>query len=322
VIALLHISDLHIAETPIWFGSQRPWLGRFHLGGHDEGIADALSIWWRIHRRLYSSMRIVITGDLTRTGSGRAFGCAHRFIHASWLMPQPQFSLLTGLGPRGDQALTVPGNHDFWIGLAANPRVPQSSLDAHFWPLPWVHPILDQSPSNRPGGLEVHLIGFDSCSGLWSFSFKQMMARGAIDPRHFTVAKRRLEEEASEAQKRGNLVLRVALIHHPLANLTPDSRKKLEDWLCDNDVHIILSGHTHDPDPKPPAQRNPPFELCCGTTLQGGGSNHFYLHTVKLDSFLRDQITWETREWKYRGRGWQPLQGSIVWNRNLNALTP
>src|SRR5437667_4052938 len=108
MIVLLHISDLHIGEQPRWVGSFGPRAANRqptlmpHMRGHDERVALDLSRWWEHLRRREPSAMIVETGDLTRLGRGPEFGCAHRFLHACWLIdPATHFKI--GLGCSGDQ---------------------------------------------------------------------------------------------------------------------------------------------------------------------------------------------------------------------------
>ena len=313
MIGLLHISDLHMGEHPQWVNSQRRFPGNFHpVQGHDELAAESLAREWEFILQIFPSAITVVTGDLTRQGHGHDFGCAHRFIHAYWSNHNQPLAR-TGLNAGGDRVLTVPGNHDFWDGstFLGFFNVGRNILGPHFCPLPWVIAVYSQDIP----GIELHLVGLDSCSGLPRLSFQQAIARGAIDSGQLQDASRYLQEEASAAQARGNNIIRVVLVHHPPGNCALPSQQEFEQWLYDNHVYAVLTGHTHRPTTPPPGQIRPPYHLCCGTTLQAGTLNHFYFHSIRLEEGT--DFVWETREWRRQrnSQGWSPLGGTLVWSR-------
>jgi 3',5'-cyclic AMP phosphodiesterase CpdA len=325
MIVLMHVSDLHVGGKMLWVGSTADrWAGRRpakrpHFHGHDEKVADDLSNECGYLCGLYPDLRALVTGDLTRLGKGAEFGLAHRFIHATWRLG-PFDPLSPGLRMGGDRALTIPGNHDFWAGVVCSPALNRGVLEPHFWPLPWLHVLED-----RRERLEVHLVGLDSCSGLWHLSPGQAAARGAIDHDQLTEAGKLLALELARAKLRANKVLRVVLVHHPPHCLAYPARVDFLDWLDRNKVAVILTGHTHERLVPQPQQTRPFFELRCGTTLQAGTynqlpglePNHFFLHAVRGAGPA--QAEWRTVEYWHNGAQWTTSQ-QPVWGQTLAAL--
>lgn len=330
MIDLLQISDLHIGEKPQGVGASGPGAASGQPTrmpserGHNYGVADSLSQWWEKLAKAIPSAMVVVTGDLTRLGEGLEFGCAHSFCHRSWLM-DPQARYKVGLNA-GSLALTVPGNHDFWDGLhwPFHIYLYRDVLGSHFWPLPWLEPVTDPARN----GLEIHVAGIDSCSGLWNISPRQVIGRGAIDRNHLHDAQNLLQNELLNARIRGaSLVVRVALLHHPPELLTTQSQSELDNWLRSNDVHVVLCGHVHTH--SRPQHPRLPYILRCGTTLQSGTwntlpglePNHFYHHTVTRLDPQQLRVRWETRAWWHTGMDWTPdVRGQPLWWETFPGL--
>jgi len=347
MFAMLHVSDLHIGDCIPWRGAadtaraQRtpppvPLLHGQH--GHDELVALHLTNEWTRLLKAWPDTKVVVSGDLTRIGTGEEYGLAHRFIHGYWLW-NPPTPLWLGLGQggrspdaqpgspgygwlgpdqKGYQATTIPGNHDFWTGTFINmARVNRAVLEPHFWPLPWLYPYDDSTKQ-----YEIHLVGLDSCSGLSGVpgNWNQFWAKGAVDPYHLQSAASLFAAAKNNCKKP---VLRVAAIHHPPAGLTQASLKSFIPWMNANRVHVILTGHTHLPTPVPNAQgKTQPavpitgtntYEMRCGTTLQAGTAkhlpgpwpNHFFVHLLSptaQSGALR--VEWTAENYEHNGFQW------------------
>lgn len=260
-------------------------------------------------RREHPQMQIVVSGDLTRMGRGFEFGCAHRFLHAYWFLnPHSPRPFKIGLSAGGDSALTISGNHDFWRMIPF--QVSREILEPHFWEMPWLHIIKDNK-----SGLELHVVGLDSCAGLWRVSVNQGFANGAIRVEDLDKAQK-LFQNAGSSQGPS---LRVVVVHHPPLQMTSDSMRDFCAWLDFMDVRIILTGHTHQSDtPEDDNSRAGYYELRCGTTLQAGTynllpgpeCNHFFVHFVDLteDSAA---VKWRTTRFLHEGSSWR---GEPAWS--------
>jgi|GEM_PF-6264335 len=348
MFVMLHMSDLHIGDRIKWRGTAHyaqpgrtpPPLPLLHgQHGHDELVAWHLTNEWAQLLDTWPETKVVVSGDLTRTGVGEEYGLAHRFIHAYWLWyppspfwyglgqggrsPVSQGGSPTGfawLGPdqKGYLAPTIPGNHDYWGGGWKMARVNRAVLEPHFWPLPWLYPYEDSTKK-----YEIHLVGLDSCSGLAGLAWNQFWAKGAIDSNCIKKAAV-LFANAKASAKRP--VLRVVTVHHPPEKLVDWSRQEFATWLENNNVHVILTGHTHIPSPQLDAQgqtkpaasslvggTTATYEMRCGTTLQAGTAthlpgpspNHFFVHSLSptlAGKALR--VEWVTESYEHNGIKW------------------
>jgi predicted phosphodiesterase len=326
MILLMHLSDLHIEDHPIAIGSTSPRsLGRAPYPwpskrGHDERVANDLSIFFQQLSKSHENIKILVSGDLTRVGGGLDFGCCHRFLHASWNIKKP--IIKAGLKSNCNILYTVPGNHDFWNTIILNPYLNRQILPPNFWGLPWIAKF-------RLNGLEIHLLGIDSCSGLSSLSFHQLIAFGAIHDDQLSVGVELFEDALKDSGHDNiDVIVRVVMIHHSIKRLEKSSRKKFISWLINNDVSIVLTGHDHNPH-IPGNKQSPPYELCCGTTLQAGTStklpakvpNHFFMHSIKNDGTSSSQVHWHTKEWWHNGVNWK---GNVnpVWAASIPGIQP
>ena len=328
MIKILHLSDLHFDGIPFWVGSLKPRSGLRtsqkwpSMRGHDERVVDDFTIFWEKLKKKHPDLKIVITGDLTRCGGGNDFGNSHRYVHASWNIKKP-YHLQTGLKSNCERAFTVPGNHDFWNQIPLNPLLKRSVIDSHFWELPWVSML-------KEGRMEIHLIGLDSCSGLFQISLKQSISIGAISLSQLKSGKKLLKQAKIGAKSRNiNLILRVAMIHHPQNNLDQNSRNNFLKWLKDLDVTFVMTGHEHIAD-TPTPRLPPPYQLQCGTTMQAGtrtklpgkAPNHFFLHTIERIGENSLEIIWKTFEWQHNGATWINNPNNPVWQKSILGIRP
>jgi Calcineurin-like phosphoesterase len=318
----VQISDLHIAGMIGWFGAYTNWReGRPerrepdrwpHSHGHDEYVATDLTSELMHLEKYAPGFPILVTGDLTQKGGGSEFGLAHRFLHAYW-NPKPFEEKTVGLGAGEDRVLTIPGNHDVWNGKILNPVVHRDVLKAHFWELPWAHVLSDYAE-----GVELHLVGLDSCSGLFDLSLAQVAtAQGAVDQAHLGRAGalfgRLWARRGGDAGAAGRQILRAVLVHHPPDCMTRSSRRTFLEWLETQQVSAILTGHTHEHrcDDRPITGGFPCYEFRCGTTLQAGTwgklpgmeSNHFYVHRIERNR-TTNELTWIVSQYWHDAVGW------------------
>lgn len=328
MITLFHFSDLHIGKDPCSVGSldarsshrvPNPfptWCG------HDERVAQDLSGFMEKIRKINNFAKIIISGDLTCMGRGLEFGCAHRYLHATWRIKKyPNIKI--GLISNGENTYTIPGNHDFWDGTILNSSLDRQILKAHFWQPPWVYEI-------KNGNMAIHLVGLDSCSGLPSMSLNQVLANGSLSQEHLDEATRKLDSKKKLAPTQGiNLIIRVVLLHHQISKIDPKSYCFLEQWFMKNNINIILSGHSHRPSIL--SKTNCPIEFVCGTTLQAGifkwvlpskKPNHFYMHVLKRVDDYNSHIIWQTLEWYHDGAHWKENDSNPIWRGVLPGILP
>lgn len=363
MFVMLHVSDLHLGDRMRWLGTFQPPGPRQpdpfpSQRGHDESVALQLTNEWTRMLKTCPDAKVVVSGDLTRTGMGGEFGLAHRFTHAYWLI-NPTSPLWLGLGQggrspvliagsppfawlgpdlRGYAALTIPGNHDFWTGRMW--KVNRSVLEPHFWPLAWLYAYNDRSAV-----YEIHIVGLDSCSGLSGVSkgWNQFWAKGAIHAGQLTAAQQLFSDALAAANSKGRKVLRVVMVHHPPGRLTPASLIDLVAWLKQINVHVLLTGHTHVPSPIPqrdaqgnvvagqlplaPVPGTSTYELRCGTTLQAGTAthmpgpypNHYFVHELSPSNAKGQAVVeWETSSHEHDGTKW--VDTGIVFRHSFTLL--
>ena len=285
---------------------RKPWLPP--KTGHDERVARDLSHEWRQAQVEDPHTFIPVTGDLTETGKGREFGCAHRFLHAH-LFKTPTERFDVGLNA-GSRALTIPGNHDFLNGKHLRRKIAHEEIPPQFWPLPWVQSITDGS------GLELHLVGIDSFSGLGNTSNAQYKNTGSVSTKHLQEAGDLLDDLMIEARDLDHAVIRVVLLHHPPNRLTNDA--EMLDWFAKYKIQAVLTGHEHKHTQIDiNAAGHDVIEMRCGTTIKAGGrylgynylpgpeENHFFVHDIKYDEPDKHEAQWTTNSYSHRGINWE-----------------
>lgn len=352
---LVHLSDLHIAAPPIpsqqadravetmtaltepestWERRKPTWWPTFR--GHDVNACWGLANWWGKFRRAHRDARIVVTGDVTRTGGHLEFGSAHTYLRGQWRVPGRAGGLV-GLDAGASTLWSVPGNHDLWGGrILGLPKIAQARAGVagnHFWALPWISQVVLPEQSD----LALQLIGLDSQCDLSRLSLVQAIARGAVSREHL--------EEASEAIKHHTALmrwpaikgfLRIVLIHHPPSSIARvGGRQMLLDWLAEQQVHMVLCGHTHlhsAPDPAATAihpERARPLIFTAGTTTQRGTDsrlpgrepNHFFVYRFQHSgsSLL---VRLDVDDYWYTGARWRGPEGGPSRQYFLTALKP
>lgn len=330
MISLLHVSDTHVGDTPWWIGTFVPRSGvrqptRFPTNrGHDERVAEGLATLWLTLKQnsaaTRATVRLVHTGDVTRQGDGVEYACAWRLFHAQWTEQSSTGLLLPGarifgLGAGDDagdpEMLAVPGNHDYWQGVCMNPTVSWPTVASHFWPLPWVDRIVDRADPR----FEIHVVGLDTMSGLGRLSLRQFLATGAIDPAHLQAASGLLVEAGRMARLRQHQIgtvsiMRVVAMHHPIEEI--DDRERIKQWLVDNEIRLVLCGHTHVANARV-IPGTSVTEMTCGATTQCGTQtrmpskeeNHLFVHHVEHVASQGVHLAQLTSQWWFHdGAAW------------------
>jgi len=299
-VLLLHISDLHFGAR--YLSGRRRSLPQ-GLQPHDLMACDDLELVWKqlIWTERPKLALVVVSGDLTLMGLDAEFCVANTFIrgriHSQW-------NLASGLGGTADQQWAVPGNHDHWGGRLNPLFVLQQR---------WLHGSMFPRLSNRScwaeryddiPGLQLMLMGLDSNAGPHADPF----AKGSIDPADLKELEDWMNDFRSSKDQRE---VRILVMHHSRHfpgvssklshELDVDSQSLLHDFLRDQRINFVFTGHMHEP--IVPRASIPPtgLELRCGTTLQRSRSpkslpsaagHTFLLHSAEL---REDQVHWESR---------------------------
>jgi predicted phosphodiesterase len=351
LLTIVHISDLH-------FGDLSP--------NSDDADLDAVAeSWWQLNRRFdgylghsgdalrhlnqsFKQIRddekpvmLLVTGDLTAVGSDAQFSLARRYLEATaQLSGQRYLGLqLANLLVNG----AVPGNHDHWPGQRAVTPLSLVMFGASTGSLGTTFPNLPLAPvglQRLPLTPRCHLSigGIDTDAQVRSYGPKRFFARG-----HFVRALDRLKRlYITPAQNE----IRVLLLHHSPQNtafalgITGESRRALDDFVRENEISVLLTGHTHSPKGKVFQEsrggtRWDLLEARCGTTTQRDTTpwqpprkldeNTLLVHRLyDVDS---QQIEWRTSLFQRNVAGFEekgPLrvegrlpgdEGIVVWPR-------
>ena len=192
-LAFIQISDLHFGDKigNNEFGSISGF--RSHDYQLCRGLAEATE---DVRSQLDlkdERLGILISGDVTATGSDQEFLVAHSFIMCRWRLRLTPPNEWAGLDTGERDLVSIPGNHDHWNGRkimsgAYNSRI----IGKHF----------HRTPSRKiwestEGGLELELFCLDSNSGMegkWS----NQRARGRVHPDEFEELEQLLKKSDRE----------------------------------------------------------------------------------------------------------------------------
>jgi Calcineurin-like phosphoesterase len=328
-VCLVHASDLHFGDT-IGYSRFRefPFDGS---NGHQFVLCDAFSGFVSrtgLGRRPASdaSIRLVLSGDLTRTGRPAEFDVAHTFLQSQWVRHCAGL-LVTGLRLHPHALVSVPGNHDHWAQGPYNAGL----FDKDFHGTPWPDPVVLTSAA---GDLRVELYGVDSNSGLRGRR-KNLRQEGVLASEELDGLERALEKMNAKEWAPGSHRVRVIVCHHGLfgrgalpaeerknyptlerllrrvwvaRHLDAGSRRRLVKIAGRYDVAVVLTGHLHEfmlrgmPYAHGQGERRL-WEVRCPATLQGrarDGRQGFLEHRIAV----KDGVVhwWVKRHWWYDGR--------------------
>ena len=288
-IFLVHVSDLHVGP---FCGSTGATLNPFVRHHHFEmaaGLTRTVEILaTSAAGRPGCTFRLVISGDLTATGSAEEFANAQTFIGSKWLTCFSRPSK-AGLSLRPQVAHAIPGNHDHWGGLSGlaslgGARPPGFMLPAppQFRATPW-----REAWTSPDGSLELELFGLDTNSGI---TRRNYLASGRLSGE---------EGDKLEAMLVGSVPgkgvtkrVRALLIHHspshrgPTNVLDPASSARLINLCRRHGVSAILCGDVHTYNSTAlAAHPTPVYELRSPTSMQGPADRAdagFLLHRISV----------------------------------------
>jgi len=266
----VHISDLHIADidpntgrTTDEAGAALIWatLGWFDgLLGHSTRALERLEQFFhQIQRQENASL--IVSGDLTRVGKQEQFDTASEYLGSRLLPPKGNHLGLSVLDWR-DRA--VPGNHDHWPGTATMFGPPTAALGHTFPALPFVG-----QPIPLGTGQHIRIIGIDTDKDVHPWGRNRGLARGSFCSQ--------LTDAAGQMRAPDRNEIRVLLLHHSRVHqgfslaMDDASRDALGVFLVEQDIPVLLCGHTHVPRLKSfrvthQGRTIEVLEACCGTT--------------------------------------------------------
>ena len=308
-LVLIHLSDTHFGDvpaTPFW----DPIKG---YRAHDLVLTQALpnaleNVALDLECDPDQPLGFVLSGDLTVSGTDRQFAVAGQYLAGQGVLDDVPW----GIGAYLREQERVPGNHDHWDGVmpqfprilplqrAFNPAI----FPRHFRSHPW-----------GPVGLEcaefrLEMFGVDSLSGFRSGE-TNLRARGRISPCHF----HRLTARIRRARKpRRRSSVRVLVLHHPvrtgrfLMELDEDSHRLAVSFCKREGISVVLVGHEHTFDARPPQVVNglfhPFWELRAPSAFQGmaADSKHGFLtHHIQREAAPGGRLLWTCYPYLWRG---------------------
>jgi len=321
---LLHVSDLHVAQTPERLGflaAFRPGFKLSVLGSvsgvssHNRQMLQGLA---RLaHREAGSLDGVVVTGDIATTGSWPDLGAADDFLHTAHAPSKPFHTPLgepTLNNARGVNVYFIPGNHDRYQGQRLFPA--NTAFDLKFQNTWKGGQSACEVDVLRKGGVALGLIGADlslrDAAHVMPHNPFQIWGAGRVYPDVVT----ELERLTNGLRKEyGEAVAVVWLVHFP-----PKFRKQSPGLdLIDEDelvraadfcgVKVILAGHTHSECRYTPGSLTE--VLCAGTATEHRPPRSQEPRSVHLLDFDVDAgggcvVTKTSLEWSDTGRYYLP----------------
>lgn len=248
LITIVQISDLHFGDldkvtgdsdlsagVPSWW-QYWPFFDGY-LGHHANALIHFADIF--SHLRRTEDAILVVTGDLTATGSIEQFNLSKSYLEDSinGFSRGPVGLELQNIWLEG----TIPGNHDHWPGNKGILGSPDNLYKSFPNPTPPLPIPVREIPLRN--GAKIILAGVDTSSDVGSYGVNRILARGEF-VRHLEVLRNQIAG-ASEDE------VRVLLMHHspqvsgiPL-RINKKSRRVLKETVKQFNIRILLTGHAH-----------------------------------------------------------------------------
>lgn len=269
----VHISDLHFGHIDPTNGSLTyeaiapgTW-AKFKifdgLLGHSYRALQRLEKFFSGIRQ-NENARLIVSGDLTSTGSQDQFDTANDYLGSKLSPPKGNI----GLSVPDWKSWAIPGNHDHWPGSARVLGAP-AALAANLPALPLLEPFSITLSNNKQ--LAIKFAKIDTDADVNPMLHNRVLGRGVFRSQ-LTPASQQLGLPATDE-------IYVLLLHHSRAfqgytlRMETASRQALDPFLVDQDISVILTGHVHDPHVQPFSVTHhgrtiEVLEARCGTTLQ------------------------------------------------------
>jgi len=271
----VHVSDLHFgdidpstgskiydANAPAIWANFRIFDG---LLGHSYRALEYLAEFFiKLRDDDDEKAQLIVTGDLTCVGKKEQFKIAAQYLGNVLRFTKDPL----GLSVTDWRDRAVPGNHDHWPGSAKIFGGPTPHLATCFPTLPFV-----RSPIPLSNGVSLRFIGINTDADVSPHGYNRLMARGAFATQ--------LGDAGQQIGPPNKDEIRVLLLHHSYLyrgtkttlEMVEASRDALEEFLVEQDIAVLLCGHTHSPCVKPfsASHQNETIEVleaCCGTTTQ------------------------------------------------------
>ncbi|HEX6101206.1 MAG TPA: metallophosphoesterase [Thermoanaerobaculia bacterium] len=208
--------------------------------------------------------RLIVTGDVTRSGNDGEFDVADAFLRDTHTFPNGS---AVGLHDSGWTELAVPGNHDHWPGNGGIFGGPSPAVLDPFL----AHGSVITIPLSR--GYSITFLKIDSDADVLNVGWDRLWARGSFESQVTS-----LDAHLSTIPL-GEKEVRVLLLHHSMSrrgfSLTanPGSRTAVARLLSRHGIALVLNGHTHVPlcsalTTKIAGVTHEALEVTCGTTTQ------------------------------------------------------
>lgn len=240
-ISDIHISDKSLDGAALALYALVPKMDGF-LGHSYESLTMLESFFADLAQSEKSELienekvELIVTGDLTRVGATLEFDMARDFLEKELLYRGKYI----GLRDTNALKLAIPGNHDHYPGIASLVGGPTRALGQMF-------------PKNFPpstsklgsSGHELTFLRINTDADVTAFSRKRMRAKGSFVSQ--------LNWLKGQLGPKGKKEIRVLLLHHSVAHrgvfleIDRRSRKELFDFIVNQGVAVLLSGHIHEP---------------------------------------------------------------------------
>lgn len=290
----VQISDLHFglvdpasfdARTEVW--RRLPWLDG--MLGHSYRSLERLVKFFDQIREDEPGCQLIVTGDLTTVGHPDEFDTAGEYLADQLRPPKGRY---LGLEVANWRDWAIPGNHDHWPG---SPRILGTTTSAfvqYFPNLPQADPCIPLST-----GHEVRFLRIDTDANVGKLSQERILARGSfcgeLDKLSENLRSKGLETP-------GVKEIRVLCLHHSRSyrgfflRIDEPSRRRLDRFIQEHGVSILLCGHIHEPPTAKPLQAESPKGLSLNV-LEGRSGT-----TSQLDKSFRRCLSlgWLGRKWQ------------------------
>lgn len=252
MINLVQISDLHFG--PLFANDEGAYFKGLHP--HDVQLCQALMQF--LDEDIFTIEGVteeappylIVTGDLTCTGSNREFEVANTYLFSRHAIMDRNKTRYVGLNQDLTQFASLPGNHDHWSGSWVWPKQTGFSrkiYDQFFEPLPFTV----EAYSNQ--GIELVIFGVDSCSIFEDATFNiNPFATGGFAKSHRWLFHRLMVDRLKKPIASGcSHRAAVILCHHPFTKdgAAGPLRTRHANWLgrvaARYGIRHILTGHTH-----------------------------------------------------------------------------
>ena len=253
VATLLHISDLHIGTVDpetleaqmedFWAYSRTAdsFLGHEYISLDllDQLYAklmDDETIPWLLPEQEIK-IPVLMTGDLTCFGSEEQFTKGMSFLGQRLCFDDGRPCL--GLEAKTWNSHAVPGDHDHWPGSYLIVGQPSSGLSRAYPECPFKLEAIPLSDT----GFTLRFMGIDTNADISTID--RFLGRGGCCDQLDELAK--MLDECAEKE------VRILLLHHCrsydqyVRGLASDSRKKLDEFIIEHNISVLLSGHLHEP---------------------------------------------------------------------------